>query len=141
MLDEGNLYFALPYKDNSVNDSLTVLDTNTNEISKMRLPEVSPSQLLKYQDYLIISHVDNVMDEGNSLSFLNLKTGELVHHKLHNTPMQIYIKDNYLYSMDINGRSICKYELQDNEINLDDKVLIEKRKDEEFYFLSGFFCR
>lgn len=141
LFDEGNLYFTLPYKNNSANNSLTALDTKTKEIREIKLPELSPSQLLKYQDYIIISHVDNVMDEGNSISILNTNTGELVHHELHNKPRQIYIKDNYLYSLDITDRNICRYELKSNKINLLDQFFIEPRKDKEFYFLSGFFCK
>lgn len=141
LLDEGNFYFTLPYKDNSPNDILTVLDTKTDKIREIKLPEASPSQLIKYKKYIIISHVDNVMNEGSSLSILDTETGEIVHHKLKNIPRQIFIKDDCLYSMDITGRSICKYELKDDDIKLLDRIEIDKRKDEEFYFLSGFYCK
>lgn len=141
LLDEGKLYFTMPYRDGSPNDSLTILDIKTDEINEIRLPEYSPSQLLKYKDYIVISHVDNVMNEGNSLSILNPETGEIVHHVLKNIPRQVYIKDDYLYSMDITNRNICKYQLKDDEIKLLDQIDIEKRKDDEFFFLSGFFCK
>lgn len=141
LLDDGKLYFTMPYRDNSANDCLTVLDIKTKEISEIRLPELSPSQLLKYKNYIVISHVDNVMNEGSSISILDMETGEMVNHKLKNIPRQIYIKDDYLYSMDITGRSICRYELKGNKIDLLEQYYIDKRKDEEFFFLSGFYCK
>jgi len=100
------LLFTLPYKNNEANDSLIVFDTQSKVLSNIKMPELSPCQLLKYGDKIIISHVDNVLNEGSSLSILDMVTGEIVHHRLHNTPRQIYIKDNYLYSLDIKERNV-----------------------------------
>lgn len=140
MLD-SKLYITLPYKNNSANDSLTVFDTETKEFNNIKLPEVNPSQLLLYHNNIIISHVDNVLNKGNSLSILDTQTGKIMHYRLKNTPRQICIKDNYLYSVDFKERNVCKYIFEDNKINFAGQFSVEKRNEKEFYFLSGCFCR
>ncbi|HPU62642.1 MAG TPA: hypothetical protein PK304_00650 [Mobilitalea sp.] len=141
LLDDGKLYFTLPYKNNEPNDSLTVYDLNNKEFKKIKMPGTSPSQLLKYRNYLIISHVDHVLNEGSSISIYDIETGKLKHYQLKNTPRQIGIKDNYLYSLDITERNVCIYKLDGNNIEFIDQIFIEKRKAKEFYFLSGFFLK
>lgn len=141
LLIGDNLYFTFPYKnqkdEETPNNTLTVFNTKTKEFTNIELPDFTPFQLLKYQDNIIISHVDPVLDEGNSLSIFNTKTGDVKNVQLENTPRQLVINKDYLYSLDITNRSVCKYQLKDNELTLVHTYSIKSRNENTYYFLSG----
>ena len=139
LMEEGSLYFTLPFNYGEDSDNLLVYDTKTKEIKEIKLPDALPCQLLKYQQYIIISHINNITDEGNSLSILDIETGKIENYQLENTPSQIYIKDNFLYSLDITDRNICRYELVDNRIKFIDQIFIDKRDTDLHYFLTGLY--
>ena len=77
LMEEGSLYFTLPFNYGEDSDNLLVYDTKTKEIKEIKLPDALPCQLLKYQQYIIISHINNITDEGNLLSILDIETGKI----------------------------------------------------------------
>ena len=137
-MEEGSLYFTLPFNYGEDSDNLLVYDTKTKEIKEIKLPDLCLVNCWSTSKY-IISHINNITDEGNSLSILDIETGKIENYQLENTPSQIYIKDNFLYSLDITDRNICRYELVDNRIKFIDQIFIDKRDTDLHYFLTGLY--
>lgn len=107
----------------------------TGETEKIILNAPCPKQILRFENKLIISHED-WHQNGKYLSIYNLNTREKKLIEIENSPYQIYLYKNKIYSID--RKKIYRYDA--NTFKLEKQTDLDTQNNfGKDFFISGFF--
>lgn len=73
------------------------MDLKKDKISKLKLKEINPQQILPYKNKLFVTHCDLTSGMGKAISLLNPQTGESKVYKFKHNVIQCQTKEDYLY--------------------------------------------
>lgn len=141
---DGYLYFSnLMDKNDQPGKTVSRMSINNHEVENIKLNSPYPSDLLQYNDYLVIAHCNLVTNEGNSITFYNMKEETIEEVTLNHPVTQINTKENYLYIFD--GNNLFKYEINQDkisELELIKEIELKKVETSDNYnYISGFYVK
>lgn len=106
----------------------------TYEIEQIDLEHIYPHELRVYQDYLVVSHYDAVVNKGGGISFYDLQTQEATYYELEHGVSSMDIVDNHLYIL--HDRNLYQYDI--DTMQLKRKIEVS-HIDEKYSYLTGVF--
>ena len=93
------------------------MDLKKDKISKLKLKEINPQQILPYKNKLFVTHCDLTSGMGKAISLLNPQTGESKVYKFKHNVIQCQTKEDYLYIL--SNDSIYKYKFDGEKMHLE----------------------
>jgi len=140
----NNLYFTnslelVDGKQEMPSNTLCIMDLNTHSITNLALKAPFPSQILEYNNMLLITHNDQVHGEGNQITILDPNTHEMELFEFEHDLCQVEIKGEKLYAID--KEFLYVYNIKDDfTFELANKINAKTNKNDNTYFyISGIF--
>lgn len=133
---KDDIYFShmISSDGNSPSYVVSKFNMKDNTVSDIKLKEGCPDHLKVYNGNLYINHYNPMQNTGNTLTVLNLTTGEQKLFSFKHDLMQIEVQDNKLYVCD--DKNIYVYKLGSNFKEMNSFKIMDNRKD---YRIDGFF--
>lgn len=141
---DNYLYFSnLMDNDDKPGDTVSRLSLSNHEIENISLSTPYPSDLLVYNDILLIAHCNLVTNEGNTITFYNLEDESMQEVTFTHPVTQINIKEDFLYIFD--GNKLYQYELNKDKVSelklIKEVVLKGNEKSDNYNYISGFYVK
>ena len=133
--DDKNLYFS----SGNTDKILYKMDLKKDKISKLKLKEINPQQILPYKNKLFVTHCDLTSGMGKAISLLNPQTGESKVYKFKHNVIQCQTKEDYLYIL--SNDSIYKYKFDGEKMHLEASSKIAIKGSWKNGYISSFFLR
>ena len=133
--DDKNLYFS----SGNTDKILYQMDLKKDKISKLKLKEINPQQILPYKNKLFVTHCDLTSGMGKAISLLNPQTGESKVYKLKHNVIQCQTKEDYLYIL--SNDSIDKYKFDGEKMHLEASSKIAIKGSWKNGYISSFFLK
>ena len=139
-VDGDKLYFSNSYLDNQDHNTVTVLDTKTNEMKTEELKQYDPNDIVIYGDELIVAHTRNSDPMGSVISVLDKETLKTKNtYDLNHKIMRMEIKDSYLCILgsreDDGTYKLSLFDIE-NEFSLVKQIILEE---ENNHYYSAVF--
>lgn len=141
---DNYLYFSnLMDREDKPGKIVGKLNLIDNNIENIELDYEYPSDLVQYNDYLLIAHCNLMSNEGNVLSFYNIKNENIDIAKLDHPITQMNIKGDVLYIID--GSHLYQYSLNQEDISnlslLKEIDILQNENSKDYFYVSGFYLR
>lgn len=133
--EDKNLYFS----SGNTDKILYQMDLKKDKISKLKLKEINPQQILPYKNKLFVTHCDLTSGMGKAISLLNPQTGESKVYKFKHNVIQCQTKEDYLYIL--SNDSIYKYKFDGEKMHLEASSKIAIKGSWKNGYISSFFLR
>ena len=133
--DDKNLYFS----SGNTDKILYQMDLKKDKISKLKLKEINPQQILPYKNKLFVTHCDLTSGMGKAISLLNPQTGESKVYKFKHNVIQCQTKEDYLYIL--SNDSIDKYKFDGEKMHLEASSKITIKGSWKNGYISSFFLK
>ena len=133
--DDKNLYFS----SGNTDKILYKMDLKKDKISKLKLKEINPQQILPYKNKLFVTHCDLTSGMGKEISLLNPQTGESKVYKFKHNVIQCQTKEDYLYIL--SNDSIYKYKFDGEKMHLEASSKIAIKGSWKNGYISSFFLK
>ena len=115
------------------------MDLKKDKISKLKLKEINPQQILPYKNKLFVTHCDLTSGMGKAISLLNPQTGESKVYKFKHNVIQCQTKEGYLYIL--SNDSIYKYKFDGEKMHLEASSKIAIKGFWKNGYISSFFLK
>ena len=135
LIDDKNLYFS----SGNIDKILYQMDLKKDKISKLKLKEINPQQILPYKNKLFVTHCDLTSGMGKAISLLNPQTGESKVYKFKHNVIQCQTKEDYLYIL--SNDSIYKYKFDGEKMHLEASSKISFKGSWKDGYISSFFLK
>lgn len=133
--DNKYLYFSSGNKDKV----LYKLNLKKDKISRIKLKEINPQQILPYKNKLFITHCDLASGTGRIISLLDPRTGNSSVYAFKHNVIQCQMKEDYLYIL--SNDSIYKYKFDGEKMYLEASRKIPLKGFWKDGYISSFFLK
>lgn len=135
------VYFSNPMdRYDQANTLISSVSTQNLNVENIDLEQVYPSDIIPYNNYLIIAHCNLVSHEGNLITFYDTKKDSIETISLTHPILQMSRDLDNLYIMD--QEKLYRYKINGTGLELTKEIPINTRKNSKvFYYVSGFFLK
>jgi hypothetical protein len=135
------VYFSSPMDEYDQPGTLiSSVSTKNLTVKNIDLKTVYPSDMVGYQNFLIIAHCNLVTFEGNQLTFYDTKKESIKTINLNHSILQMNIEADNLYIM--SQENLYQYRINGTNLELTGEIpMLTKSDAKEYYYVSGFFLR
>ncbi|BCJ95961.1 hypothetical protein acsn021_35300 [Anaerocolumna cellulosilytica] len=135
------VYFSSPMNQYDQPGTLiSAISTKNLTVKDIDLKTAYPSDIIPYNEFLVIAHCNLVTFEGNQLTFYNTKKETMNTINLEHPILQMNIEGDDLYIM--SQEKLYQYKISGKSLALTGEIhMLTKSNAEEYYYASGFFLR